>query len=525
MCKSRNRLAKTTNLAVAAVGAALVASGCAHVDATPKIHQAMELAEQHVGERPAWTAPWDDAPPEWDGESVLTTEAAVTLALRNNRALRAEIEMIGQASADLVQAGLLTNPVINLMAMFPSGGGRAMLRGNGAPMQAIQDLWLIPARKETAEAQLRSTVLRAADRAVEVAADVKRTYARIQYTQRAIELTQENIAIVDQSIRLIQSRQTGGRATQVEVNVARIRRLRLQSELLAMEAEGRSLKRELLMQVGFAAAVDHWRVTPVHELEDTLDSPPQEAELLSAALDQRLDLQAAQWSVSAADRDVQLARREAWPDLAIGLGFERSGAPRSQNPTFAGQAGNAAAGALAGREAMAPDIMPFSPKPREMKWMVGPMLELEVPVFDQNQAQIAKAMFMLRQRFAEFEAMEQRVVREIRETLVMYEQALAQVRLFRDEIIPEVDRNLKLVQQSYRSGTDEFTVYLQAQEDLISTRLNALAFLRDTMLQRTDLERRVGGRLPEIATEVIEDASAEKSTPTDLHDVQPGNQP
>jgi outer membrane protein, heavy metal efflux system len=62
---------------------------------------------------------------------------------------------IGQANADLIQAGLMKNPVINFMMMFPDGGGRSMLRGTGLPVQPLEDLWLIPARKEVAKAALQ----------------------------------------------------------------------------------------------------------------------------------------------------------------------------------------------------------------------------------------------------------------------------------------------------------------------------------------------------------------------------------
>src|SRR3972149_2391986 len=98
---------------------------------------------------------------------VVGEQEALVLALRNNRELRADLEMIGKANADLVQAGLLQNPVINFMAMFPDGGGRAMLRSNALPLQPLQDLWLIPAREKVATAQLQQAVLRVADRAVE----------------------------------------------------------------------------------------------------------------------------------------------------------------------------------------------------------------------------------------------------------------------------------------------------------------------------------------------------------------------
>jgi len=481
-------------------------AGCASLSPDAKIKEAVDLVEQHVGGRPAWTAPWDDAPPAWDGQSVLSLDEAVVLAVRNNRELRADLEMIGQANADLVQAGLLQNPVINFMAMFPEGGGRAMLRSNAFPLQALQELWLIPAREKVAAAELQKAVLRVADRAVETAAEVKRVYARIQFTQRSVQLVRDNLELVEQATRLIQVQFTSGKATQVEVNVSRIRHLRLQSELWAMEAENRNLKRELLMLMGFATASDVWTVTPLDELHDLLEDPPTEEGLLALAESQRLDLKAAEWNLTAAERRIALMKREGWPELALGLTFERSPAPRSQNPTVAGRLGNAAAQGLTGGTAEKPAFTPFRPKDREVKYTLGPMIEMEVPIFDRNQAQVAKAVHEYNQTLAEYEARWQEIAWKVRENLVTYAQACEQVRFFRDAIIPEVDRNLRLVQQSYRAGAEELTVYLQVQEDLIMNRRTLLEFLRDAAVTRADLERHVGGRLEITDTAPRDDA-------------------
>lgn len=471
-------------------------TGCATHRPEVKIEETLDLVEQRLHERPAWTAPWDELPPAWDGKTVLGVDEAVVLALRNNRELRADLEMIGKASADLLQAGLLQNPVINFMAMFPDGGGRSMLRSNALPLQPLQELWLIPAREKVATAQVQQAVLRVADRAVETATAARRVYARIQYTQRAIELIRENMAVVDQTMQLIQIRQTAGKATQVEVNVPRIRVFRLRSELLAMEAEQNNLKREMLMLMGFAAATDAWSVEPIHELDDPLAPALSEEELIAAAQSQRLDLLAAEWELTASERRIELMRREGWPELALGLTFERSAAPRSQNPTLAGRAGNAATQSLSGGAPESSALMPFTPKARDMKYLVGPMIEMELPIFDRNQAQVAKAFHEYRESLARYEARGQQIVWKVRETRITYDQACEQVRFFREAIIPEVERNLRLVQKSFRSGQEDFTIYLQVQEDLIMNRLRLLEFLRDVNVNMAELKRQVGGRFP-----------------------------
>ena len=482
---------------VVAVGAA----GCANPRPEAKINEAADLAEQQLGQRPAWTVPWDVAVPEWTSDGVLPRDEAVALALRNNRALRADLEMIGQADADLVQAGLMQNPVINFMAMFPDGGGRAMLRATGIPLQPLQDLWLIPARRKVAAAALQDAVLRVASRAAETAAAAKTVYAKVQYAQRAIELMSENIELAEQSTRIIQTRQAAGQSTQVEVNMAHIRAQRLRSERLTMQTEYRAAQRELLLLIGLSGAPDRWSVEPIREMDDPLRAAGDEEQLVELGTDQRLDVKAAEWALQSAEHRITLMRREGLPELALGFSFERAAAARApRGPTVPARIGNAAAQAVTNRiygasEPEVPQIAPWTPKAREVTWTLGPMIEMTLPIFDQNQAQVAKAMYEYNQKLAGYEARLQEVTRDVRDAWLRQEESREQIEFYRTSILPEVRRNMELAQQAFVAGQEPLTVFFQAQEDLIMTRLKMLEFLRDYLVSRVDLERAVGGRI------------------------------
>lgn len=494
-------------------------TGCTHLDSTQKMQQAADLVRQKIGIAPDWQSDWDRTPP-WSG-SVLHRDEAVVIGLRNNRELRADWEAIGMADADLLQAGLLQNPVINLMLMFPDGGGRAMLRANSLPMMMLQDLWLVPARKKVAKAMLQQTILRAADRAIDTAAGVKRAYTRIQYTQRALELMRENLQIVEQSTRIIATRQAAGRSTQVQVNLSQIRCMKLRSELIAMEADHRTQKQDLLMLMGLADADDGWQVEALSEAKDPIEEPPGERELLAKAVEQRLDLLASHWEAEAAAKNVMLAHREGLPEVAVGFSLERAPAPRSNNQSLAGTAGNAlamrGANELVGmKPPVGAPAEPFMPKEREVKWTMGPMFQFTIPIFDHGQGKVARAMAEHRQKLAMYDGRVQEAVRSLREKSVMLRQAGAQVRYYRDEIAPSVERNLDVARRSFVSGMEDLTVYLEVQEDVLMTRLKMLEFYRDYLVNRVDLERQVGGHL-----EFSAPATQPASQPADALPVAP----
>lgn len=497
----------------------MLLTGCASLDSSPKIEEAMDLAEAYTGQRPDWMAPWNEEAPTWKDGPVMTLADAVFTALRENRSLRADLEMIGQANADLVQAGLLSNPVINFMMMFPSGGGRSMLRSSALPMQPLADLWLIPARTKLAKAQLQEAILRVADRAVETAAEAKKNYAEIQYAQRAVELIRANMELVEQSTSIIEIRQASGQASQVEVNLSRIRHDRLRSDLLAKQAGLQEKKHALLAMMGHAEASVDWRVEHEDEKTAPAEAPPSEERIVLLASEQRLDLRALQWTTEAALRRIKLSRREGWPELAVGFTFERSPAPRSAGPSAGARAFDAAAGGLerglSGETAMPslPRLSPRARPPRDIKYTLGPMIEMEVPIFDWNQAQTAKALHEYQQRLAEYDDLLQSVVRDVRQMLTRQAEAHDQLALYREVILPQVERNLELARQTYVAGMTDITIYLRAQEDVIDTRDKLAEFLREYRRSVAELERAVGGELRLTDGSQPDQAEAQARTP------------
>ena len=124
--------------------------GCASVKPTEARRDVGELVEGRLG-LPAVI------PEEQDAESrarvrarvaelmaePLTPDRAMQVAMLNNRELRATLEELGVAQAELVQAGLLQNPVIsgdlvNSTKGYGLGGGLAL-------SQSLLSAFLIPA--------------------------------------------------------------------------------------------------------------------------------------------------------------------------------------------------------------------------------------------------------------------------------------------------------------------------------------------------------------------------------------------
>src|SRR2546430_11631084 len=116
---------------------------------------------------------------------TLTADSAVQVALLNNRELQATFEDIGIAQADLIEAGLLKNPIFAGDARFPNRAPS----GTNIEMSIAQeffDLLVIPLRKKVAAAQLMKTELQVGDAILKLAAGVKTAFYQLQAEQQLL---------------------------------------------------------------------------------------------------------------------------------------------------------------------------------------------------------------------------------------------------------------------------------------------------------------------------------------------------
>ena len=120
-------------------------------------------------------------------ERPLTVDSSVQIALMQSPHLRATLEELSLAQADLVQAGLLSNPVLTL-------GRTAWEQEHIAPnlFGAIEasflDLVTVPLKKRVAGIQLEASKLTVASEVLALAADVRAAYYRALAAQQVAGL-------------------------------------------------------------------------------------------------------------------------------------------------------------------------------------------------------------------------------------------------------------------------------------------------------------------------------------------------
>lgn len=448
----RQRFRFTCTPAAPAAILSLIAGGCASLDPTPEIDRAASTVGERAGVSPAWTTPWETTLTSWDGRSPLSRDAALAMALRNNREIRAQVEQIGASRADLVQAGLLPNPVLALTLRFPfdpvSGGSFI----GAQVVQSFTALWLRDGRIRAADARLNQTVLDVSYSALRLVADVKSTHARIVFGQRMIALTDENLATIQRSIDSLDARVRGGEGTTLDVNRARQQLAKAQAERILVVRDLAKERRRMLEVIGFAGESGEWlaEANMAHAGATSIDEPA----AIALAASQRLDVAAARSIVEAQRADLSVEEQSRLRGFGLGADFERSSTGERS---------------------------------------IGPVIELGVPIFDTNAAQIAKAGSLARAALAYYEAASQRAVRQARIAWVDLDSAARLAEQYRATVLAISGRNLTLAEAALKSGQADVTVLLDAQRELIAARLTLLDLERNAALARVALEEAVGG--------------------------------
>jgi outer membrane protein TolC len=119
-----------------------------------------------------------------------------------------------------------------------------------------------------------------------------------------------------------------------------------------------------------------------------------------------------------------------------------------------------------------------------------------LPIFDQNQAQIAKAQYKNRQARKTLQALEGKVREEITGDLERINFHQVQVQTFREKIIPFREKAIGYAEKWVNAMQLNRLYLLEAQKGLLQSRREYLEALMERQKALVDLELHMGGKLP-----------------------------
>ena len=470
---------------LAAASLVLLLGGCATVEPKGGFDDVQTLVSERSGEFLHWSqgTPEDDAVDERVRELLngeLTADAATQIALLKNPSLQAAYETLGVSQADMVQAGLLKNPVF-------SGTMRPVVRGPSGTnveldlAQNFLQLLMLPARKKLARTQFEEAKFRVAHEVLAFASEVRGAYYALQAARHVVQILRTATDAAGVSAELAERLHEAGNVS--DLTLARGQSLYEDARLTLMmaEADVTPLREQLSRLMGLRGDKGAWRVPA--QLPPLPGAVPAADELERLALSQRLDLRAAAQEIEALRQALSLARFYRWiPFAEVGVSSER-------DPD--GKGG----------------------------WVVGPSLSLELPIFDQGQAKLARLEAQLREAEKRLSAIELDMRSRVREAKARLELARALIERYRLTVVPLRERIVALSLQEYNFMLIGAFELLSAKRDEIDAYKGYVDALRDFWLASADLREAVGGEFPVGEPEHISPPSpVRKPSAPPMHD-------
>ena len=474
--------------------ALLALAGCATVNPRPDYERVVKYVAEATGQDNIYR-PGDDDLVDQAVEKLLadgvSAEEAVQICLLNNPTLQAEFLNVGMARADLVQSGLLSNPSLGLSLRLPAGGGLAALEGGIA--QNIADLWQIPVRKRVAQRDLDRAILQLAKTAADLAADAQVAYFDAVASRQLHETALENLQVAGEVLELTQTRQAAGAGTELDVNLSRSLVLDAELEAASSRLGLAESRRSLAKLLGIRD--DALEPVLIDPLPPAPSRQPDPAQLLWLARQWRLDIKAARQAVSAAEAALIEQYRAIVPSVEFGVELERGERERAEGRDLLADTARAS---IASGQLTAPGIEPRSARDVDTDFSIGPSISLELPIFDQNQAQIAKARYAYEQARKTLDALDRAITQEVRGALDRAATAWELAELYRTRFVPLAERSLELSRESYQAGKTSFLSVLEAQRFFLESRSKYIEALQTAAATIPDLERTVGRPFKEL---------------------------
>lgn len=440
-------------------GALLVLAGCTQVKPGPDFERARGLIEQSTG----FDEVYDPQGPALSEEEIsawlqdgLSLDEAVRLALLNNRTLQAEFMSIGVAKADWVQSGLLVNPTLDMLFRFPLDGGRSQIEA--LFVQNILEFWRIPVRKEISQRVLDETVLRIARRAGDLVADTRIAYYQAVAQAELHRSALENLTSISESHDAVRSLREAGAASRFDESLARAPLVRARLAVRVAEFNARDAKRRLAQRLSLEADMDG--IALVDPLPEPLPVGSDAEAFVGQARESRLDLRAYRKALEAAASQIKLESGKSFGDLSVGVALER--------PPISGDA------------------------------LVGPAFTATVPIFDQNQAQIARAEYLYAKAVKTYEALELDVAQQVRAAADRAMTASSNLAFYREELLPQAEESLRFASDSYAAGQTSVIAMLEGQRIFLEARTGFIEVRREAVSALADLERAMGVPLKDI---------------------------
>jgi len=446
----------STSLCAAAL-TSLVLAGCASFSPDGGFETVKQLSRDRIGQSPSYLrhAEQADAAAARVVELLrqpLGADAAVEIALLNNRELQAGYAELGIAEADLVRAGRAANPTL----AFGRLGGNGAVEIDRAVLFDVLGLLTLPLARQIEQGRFEQAQLQAAYETVGVAAEARKAFFEAVAAEQLVGYFSQVREAAEASGELARRMLAAGNFN----SLAQMREQSFQSEATVNLARARqralAAREQLVRVLGLSGEQLGFRLP--ERLAELPEAPATPRNAEQTAMAQRLDLLIARRQTEATARSLGLTQ-----------------ATRFVNVLHAGYQNQSASGEATRR---------------------GYEIELTLPLFDFGAARTARAEAVYLQAVNRTAAVAVKAQSEVRESYAAYRSAYDIARHYRDEIVPLRQRISEQNLLRYNGMLASVFELLADSKEQIGAVVGAVESLRDYWIADTNLQTALTGRTP-----------------------------
>lgn len=433
-----------------------------------------EAGDQHrttltLTATPSPSLPSESLIADSSGDHNLTALIAETFD--NNPEIKAAQRAYAAARARIDPAGALNDPtleagVVNLpLADSPFSRDDMTMKMIGLsqrlPFPGKRGL-----RRDVASEDAQSTAYGYQETVNRITRAVKIAYFDLELMHATIELVEKNKSILADFLHLAEDHYTLGMGSQADVLKAQTQISRMLDELLRLGRELPAIEAELVRVLGRHPISD----LPNINRPQLREQPLNQESLYQTALAQRPQLKALQSIIARTEKEVELARKDYYPDLDLRLSYGQ------RNSTLDG--------------ANRPDMVSFS-------------VAINLPVWRNSKLEprIAETLAVRDQAMHLFQSQRNDIAAGLRQQTTAAEQNLKSIRLYQTAILPQALLTVESALAAYRVNRVDFLTLLDSQMTVYEYEINLITVITNYNKALAEIDFLTGESLSKLTTD------------------------
>ena len=441
-----------------------ILAGCAGVSKEMAFSEVQQQVDERLGLPIHWNANTDSADEARQTTKELlgkplVADAAVRIALLNNRRLQATYEDLGIAYAAVVEAGSPSNPAVHGDATFglPQDPDTAHPAHDHYVVQIEMDFLSFlfgSMKKSAAESEFETAKLRVTAAVMDLASQTRRAFYRVQSEQQMLEMFQQVVLATQAGYDFASELYEAGNIPELDLLLQRALHEGAKLALTAAETTLAESREQLNRLMGVWGAQTAWTVET--RLPDLPTEPINFDNVEKVAIENSIDLAIARGEIISIGQQLGVAKAMSLvPHLDLGAELEQE------------------AGA----------------------WSAGPVLGFEIPLFDRKQGQRAAVAAELRRQQEEYYALAVEIRSAVRAAQRRLRAAQQTALSYQNEILPLQEKILEQVQLQYNAMQVGTPRLLLAKQQQINAGRDYIQALYNYHVTRVEFDQILKGRM------------------------------